>query len=72
MLVSSDRHRVSSEVLTLEFDVDHPLDQADRNALVHVGSRCRDYASAADRERLAAAFDVALAELGGEENICAG
>ena len=72
MLVNDDRHRVSSEVLTLDLEVGRPLGRAEREALEHLLRACRDRMSAADSRDLASAFDSALDALGGEENICAG
>ena len=72
MLVTNDRYRGNRDVLTSELDVDSPLDQAARRAWSTSARDARQQASAYAAETVAVAFDIALDELGGEENICAG
>lgn len=71
LVVTKRSYQVSGGSLTLELDTDHPLDASELEALERIAIACRQYSAEAPR-RFAEPFDLAIEELGGEENICAG
>jgi hypothetical protein len=72
MTVTQQHYEVSGGSLILTLTTDRPLTAHERAALDHIGLACRVYAEVAPPEPADAQFDTAIAELGGEEAICAG
>ena len=72
MLLTQQHYEVAGGSLTLLLRTDHALSPGERQALDRLASACSDYARAAPPADEDDPFDVALEELGGAENICAG
>lgn len=72
MLVTTHGYELQGGSVMLELDADHELDETQREALEQAVAICGRSAHDAAADRLADAFDIAIGELGGEKNICAG
>jgi hypothetical protein len=72
MLLTQQHHEVAGGSLTLVLQSDHALSARERQALDRLTLACGDHARAVPPADADDPFDVALDELGGGENICAG
>jgi hypothetical protein len=72
MLLTQQRYEVAGGSLTLLLRTDHALSARERQALDRLTLACSDYAREAPPADGDDPFDLALEELGGAENICAG
>jgi hypothetical protein len=62
---------VEGGALRVQLTTDHPLGHREREAFERIVDACRDY-ERCHPSALCDDIDDAIAELGGEENICAG
>jgi hypothetical protein len=72
MVLTQQHYEVAGGSLTLVLRTDHALSARERQALDRLASACGDHARAASPADADDPFDVALEELGGADNICAG
>jgi len=72
MLLTQQHYEVAGGSLTLLLRTDHALSARELQALDRLALACGDYARAAPPADADDPFDVALEELGGADNICAG
>jgi hypothetical protein len=72
MLVTQQHYEVAGGSLMLVLRTDHALSARERRALDRLALACSEYVRAAPAADADDPFDVALDELGGAENICAG